>query len=173
MPKVHKECKACLNDADVEFWDRREHRGERYDVVWDNFERSGVEWRGDRGAEYTVPIVEGSPFVRGDHLEKATMQLMDLVESGGGRAHECRFGRMPKTAEIGAFMIKGAERIPREIRGYLWINIRFTFMGSVDQRPGSRWEWVGKKQFKVDVPGPMVDILGPSFELDGYLEDAR
>ena len=169
FPVALKDCDACLWDAEVDFWKRREYRAARYDVVFDTMEAAkAVEWAGDRVKDYSLPIAVGSPFVRGDYLKKKTLKVVDLVESGGGEVHKCRYGRMPKTAEIGAFMVRGAERIPTELNGFIWVRLKITMVGSVNQRPGGRWEWVGRKKFRLDLPPPMAGILGPFLDFDGF-----
>ena len=159
---------ACQWDVDHLTWRRLEYDGELWEEDCDNTEREGVTWTGD-GLPDFEPVEEGAaPFKYGDYI-KATWRLKRMIESGAGRMHECVMCRMPATVEMGSFLATGASEIPAE-RGKLFAKVRFTLMGAVEQKPGSRWEWHGAKATTLKVPRALWGIFGTEFRVDGWFK---
>ena len=65
------------------------------------------------------------------------------------------------------FLPRGREREKSGAGGYE-ATIRFNIGGMVDQCPGGRWEWVGRKTATLDVPEGLRKIFGRCFCIDGW-----
>ena len=126
-----------------------------------------INWRGDSGAEFRVPIPE-SPFSRGVGLTDKE-KLFDLIESGGRRFHTCAQSRMPSNLQFPPFVRKGFELPPLDMDGYK-ATIVVTLVGMVDQSPAGRWQWVVEEEFALPLPLPLRSILGDWLKVDGWFK---
>ena len=129
-------------------------------------ERFGrIEWRGDLGSEYQLPISD-SPFLRGAFL-KGNETLCDLVDSGGRRHHTCVQGRMPWNVVFQPFVLDRTNKPEGGMTRYD-AYIRVTMVGMVEQNTPGRWQWVGYQEFSLPIPLPFRKILGEWLRVDGW-----
>ena len=162
-------CEACCSDVRLAFWDRRRHDNHRLAIFFDRMDKAGRGvWCGDReSGDYHYPGCLTSPFPR-EEIVKGYRGRIEMMESGGGLEHNCAARRVPRDLPIRPFLGRGKEKPKPGNEGYE-VTIRFHVGGMVDQCPGGRWEWVGRKTVELMVPVGLRDIFGPSFYIDGWI----
>ena len=171
MPSEYEDpsiCPGCNFNVDTLYWAKQRHDNHRLHALWDKLEREGkVNWRGDSGTEFRVPVPE-SPFSRGMGLTEKE-RLYDLIESGGRRLHTCAQSRIPSALQFPPFVRKGFEQPPMDMDSYS-ATIKVVLVGMVDQSPAGRWQWVVSEEFALPLPLPLRRILGDWLQVDGWFK---
>ena len=161
-------CKACQYNARLLFWEKERHDNHRLGVFWDEVEKDNkLRWVGDRRPEHTVQVPD-SPFLRGKSLS-SNEKLFDLIESGGRKEHTCIQSRMPCNLQFLPFFDAG-QRWPSGGSGGFFAKIEVTIVGTVEQNPLGRWQWVIDECIKLPFPPCFHSILGKGLTIDGWFK---
>ena len=126
-----------------------------------------MKWLGDGRPEYVVQAPD-SPFLRGKGLT-TNEKLFDLIESGGRMEHTCVQSRMPYNIQFRPF-IDAWQPWPNGGSGGYFAKIVVTVVGTVEQNPAGRWQWVVDECFKMNFPPCLHAILGKGLILNGWFK---
>ena len=161
-------CEGCRADMRLAFMDRRRHDNHRLAIFFDRMDDTGrLVWCGDRDSEeYHYPGCLTSPFAK-DEAVRGGRGRLEMMESGGGLEHSCLAIRIPREMPMRPFLPRG-RTWESPGTGGLEVTIRFYIGGMVDQCPGGRWEWVGRKTAELMVPDALHFVFGRCFKIDGW-----